>query len=131
MAAIHKYAEDLTGQVFGYYTVVEYVGSKPGGGSIWQCICKCGTTKEVWATHLKQGRVKSCGCYSRELARQGLAPGESLTKRLLRQYKKNAGLRGINWLIDDEIAKYLFSQSCFYCGTAPSNKMQQDNQPDI
>lgn len=36
-------------------------------GSKWLCICECG--KEVIAqTHaLKTGRVKSCGCYSREI----------------------------------------------------------------
>lgn len=49
--------EDLTGQVFGSLTALEYVG-----GSKWLCMCSCGNRKEVNAYSLKSGNSKSCGC---------------------------------------------------------------------
>lgn len=30
------------------------------------CQCDCGRQKTVWLSHLKCGRVKSCGCLMRE-----------------------------------------------------------------
>lgn len=32
----------------------------------WLCLCDCGTEVVVTGTHLRQGRVVSCGCYNRD-----------------------------------------------------------------
>ena len=58
--------EDLTGQRFGKWVVLEKMASKkyPGGGyaQMWKCRCDCGTVKEVSQCLLKGGYSRSCGC---------------------------------------------------------------------
>ena len=58
---------DLTGQKFNRWTVLEKTYKKYAE-HIWLCVCECGTKKEVIGSSLKQGRSKSCGCYSVEVA---------------------------------------------------------------
>lgn len=58
--------EDLTGQRFGHWTVLEKRESHkyPSGGyaQMWACRCDCGTVKEVSQCLLKGGYSRSCGC---------------------------------------------------------------------
>lgn len=54
--------EDLTGQRFGRWLVIEK--SSEGGKCI--CQCDCGTVKTVAKQSLKNGDSVSCGCYKRE-----------------------------------------------------------------
>lgn len=56
---------DLTGKRFGSLTVVERAG-KIGNHIAWICKCDCGTvTKPIAGNNLKNGHVKSCGCYKK------------------------------------------------------------------
>ena len=55
--------KDLTGQKFGRWTVLEYVGNGK-----WLCKCDCGTERTVRANRLKSGASKSCGCLKDELS---------------------------------------------------------------
>lgn len=55
-------AEDLTGRVFGYLTVLRRAPNK-GGRTCWLCRCECGREKEVISRDMKNGKVKSCGCH--------------------------------------------------------------------
>lgn len=64
-------ARDITGQTFGRLKVIAPIGRKNGGIN-WLCFCECGTECEVVLGHLINGRSKSCGCLSRELARDRL-----------------------------------------------------------
>lgn len=61
---------NLMGQKFGRLTVIDRVENARGGQSRWLCVCECGTQKEILATHLRQGRIVSCGCRSREITTQ-------------------------------------------------------------
>lgn len=55
--------EDLTGQTFGFLTVLEFTGQKnKDGRPIWKCKCQCGRVKNVDSHCLKSGGTKSCGC---------------------------------------------------------------------
>lgn len=56
-------ALDLTGKKFGKLTAVRIVTRKPR--IIWLCTCECGGTKEVQASLIANGSVKSCGCLLR------------------------------------------------------------------
>lgn len=56
---------DITGQRFGRWTVLEYVGK-----SKWLCKCDCGTIKSVSGCGLKNGKSASCGCLQKEKARE-------------------------------------------------------------
>lgn len=61
---------DLTGQKFGRLTVVSRAENAKNNRARWNCICDCGNPEMVTveATHLKQGKIKSCGCYMREMS---------------------------------------------------------------
>jgi hypothetical protein len=58
---------DLTGTVFGRWTVLEVAGRDKRGALNWKCLCSCGTTRSVFGANLTRGLSTSCGCYSREI----------------------------------------------------------------
>ena len=60
---------DLTGQRFERLLVLERGENNARGHSRWVCRCDCGRTKLVWATDLRGGRSRSCGCLRVELVR--------------------------------------------------------------
>jgi hypothetical protein len=55
---------DLTGQKFGWLTVIRRAGATPRQAALWLCRCACpaGTEKEVSTSNLTGGNVTSCGC---------------------------------------------------------------------
>lgn len=53
---------DLTGQKFGWLTVISYVGLAPNRAEIWLCMCGCGKTSKARKGDLQSGKVTSCGC---------------------------------------------------------------------
>lgn len=60
---------DLTGKRFGGLTVSGFHGVTGGRSRHykWSCLCDCGATHVVDASHLKTGHVRSCGCKRNEL----------------------------------------------------------------
>ena len=59
---IAKY-KDLTGQQFGWVTVIERVFEKRRDGhASWLCRCKCGKEYIASSHDLLQGKSTSCGC---------------------------------------------------------------------
>ena len=57
---------DLSGKRFGRLIVLSYFRNNKHGHPIWECLCDCGTKKEVLGFHLRTGATVSCGCYIRE-----------------------------------------------------------------
>lgn len=57
---------DLTGQVFGRWTVIRRAENR-NERAVFLCRCACGVEREVRSADLKNGSTVSCGCYSREL----------------------------------------------------------------
>jgi hypothetical protein len=63
---------DMVGQKFGKLTVVSKASPIPEGiktirmKPAWNCRCDCGGTKTVKEYQLKNGGVKSCGCFRKE-----------------------------------------------------------------
>jgi hypothetical protein len=56
---------DLTGDMFGRWTVIGIVeGKRPVS---WHCRCSCGNEAEVLSQQLREGRSKSCGCLRRDV----------------------------------------------------------------
>lgn len=51
---------DLTGQRFGYLTVIAPKQSQKAGA--WKCLCECGGYKTVYQADLFRGTVTHCGC---------------------------------------------------------------------
>lgn len=67
---VKKEVSDLTGQTFGYLTVIEFAGyikinSKERlnkNVSAWLCRCKCSNEKIIPRQNIIRGNTKSCGC---------------------------------------------------------------------
>lgn len=59
--------KNLTGQRFGRLLVLgePQIGNK--SGTIWKCLCDCGTICYKTSAHLVHGNTTSCGCYKKEL----------------------------------------------------------------
>lgn len=78
----HRF-QDITGQVFGRWTVISFQERRNKSRYLWVCRCACGNVKAVAANDLKNGMSKSCGCYRREnpyKRRNGMS-GQSIYKR--------------------------------------------------
>lgn len=64
-----KNFSDLTGLKFERLTVIERVENDKRGAARWRCKCICGGETITSSAHLKSGHTKSCGCYSKEVAK--------------------------------------------------------------
>jgi len=65
---------NLFGQCFGRLVVLHYMGK-----AMWLCRCDCGKQTTVSSLHLRNGRVKSCGCWRTEtLLKRITKHGESI-----------------------------------------------------
>lgn len=53
-------ADDITGKKFGELVVVRKAENK-GSKAYWECVCSCGKHKIVRGSHLKAGKIISCG----------------------------------------------------------------------
>ena len=53
---------DMTGQQWGHWTVIGYVGNDAQGQPLWLCRCSCGKERPVVGSHLRNGTSASCGC---------------------------------------------------------------------
>lgn len=58
---------DLTGQIFGRLTVLKRVPCQVKS-VVWECLCSCGSKKNVRSGDIVSGRTVSCGCRGREVA---------------------------------------------------------------
>ena len=61
---------NLAGKRFGRITVVKESGRSKAGKTVWRCICDCGAEKNVVGGVLMSGLVKSCGCLSKDTAKE-------------------------------------------------------------
>lgn len=59
---------DLTGEVFGRYTVLgpaePHITPNGAKAKMWHCRCACGTEKDVYESNLLHSKNQSCGCYT-------------------------------------------------------------------
>ena len=63
---------DLTGQRFGRLVADVRSDNDKRGECRWECVCDCGKRTVVLSSHLRKGRIKSCGCLAKELSRERL-----------------------------------------------------------
>lgn len=98
--------EDLTGQQFGFLTVVkrakDHVSSGGNKFVAWDCECECGNHIVVTAGHLKTGHTKSCGkCgkydHSRDFTGEKIGR-LTVVERLNEWYTYPDGSRDFKWL---------------------------------
>jgi hypothetical protein len=59
--------KDITGRVFGNFTVLSFAGVKgTKNKSYWMCRCICGNEVEVSKDSIRSGHKKSCGCLNKD-----------------------------------------------------------------
>lgn len=97
--------EDLTGQTFNRLTVIKKDQTKVGGNAHWICKCECGNITSVKAYDLKNGRVKSCGCFRNEQVRaaignnlKGKRFGKLVVKEQVGSIREQSGTLRTAWL---------------------------------
>ena len=69
--SVSKNLKNLVGKRFGRYKVIK-LAERKNKRVYWQCLCDCGTVKDVLADNLISGKVKSCGCYRMDSLWQGM-----------------------------------------------------------
>lgn len=60
---------NLIGEKYNRLLVVERCENTNTNKSRWKCLCDCGNETIVVGSQLKSGKVKSCGCYNKELVK--------------------------------------------------------------
>lgn len=60
--------KDLKGKRVGRLVPVRYVPGRRGSAPRWICRCECGSHTIVRTSDLSVGRIRSCGCLSRQLS---------------------------------------------------------------
>lgn len=65
------------GEAYGRLTTIELVDYRRQSGYRWLCSCTCGNTATVFASNLRRGHTKSCGCL---FAEQVKKPRPSITR---------------------------------------------------
>lgn len=76
---------DLSGKRFGRLTVIERSSRK--SGTYWSCVCDCGNKKEVLASHLIKGGIRSCGCLRKEVTGEKKSVHNESKTRLYKIWK--------------------------------------------
>lgn len=97
--------EDLTAQTFNRLTVIEKDQTKVGKNAYWICKCECGNITSVQGYDLKNGKVKSCGCFRNEQVRAAIGNnlkdkrfGKLVAKEQVNSIKEESGTLRTAWL---------------------------------
>jgi len=104
--------KELTGQVFGRYTVLEWVEKSKNGTSKWRCKCLCGNEKVVFATALISGQSQSCGCLAAENASKRLITHGHTSSKRSPTYISWCDMRA---RCNNKDSKYYASEGITYC----------------
>lgn len=57
---------EMIGSRFGRLLVLNRVSNSARGDTRWACVCDCGTHVERVGADLRAGKIKSCGCLSKD-----------------------------------------------------------------
>lgn len=79
---------DHTGKKYGRWTVIGRAGMR-GNWASWNCVCECGTERELAGASLAAGSSLSCGCLLKDNRATGRTPEEELEVRRMRSRISN------------------------------------------
>lgn len=125
-------ALNLINRKFGRLVVINRAPNRLSSKGIqqvyWNCICKCGTEKEIKSISLlnKKEGTRSCGCLQKEHAKKQGGfnyKGKNVAGNnfLFRKYKQSANTRNLEFSLTKEEFETMLDGNCFYCGDAPKN----------
>ena len=120
--------EDLTGQEFGYWTVVDYNPPAKGKKGTWNCRCVCGKEQQVRGETLRKRLSRSCGCKSVEFmsAARSKPNNHRVRNEMYRNYRRSATRRGYCFELSFDEFSTLISQNCHYCNEPPETLWHDD-----
>lgn len=98
---------NMKGRTYGRLKVLKYVRQDKNRRSVWLVRCKCGTEKEVFGTHLRNGDTQSCGCS------HTLRPFEALYNVLTSRSAQRPVEVSLSY---EEFLAFTIVESCHYCG---------------
>jgi len=114
---------NLTNCRFGKLICIRPTSNRNNGCVIWECICDCGKNILIASDDLRNGHIKSCGCYRKEfirkIGRTSKPYGISSLNSLYSTYKRRAKKGNLEFFLLKEEFKFITSQNCYYCGTEP------------
>ena len=87
-----KVIHDLTGQRFGRLTVIG-VDDRNTRKTYFYCECDCGTVKSIRADSLLAGRIRSCGCLHKEVAKENVMRNHKHKMSRTRPYEIWQGMK--------------------------------------
>lgn len=126
---------DLVGQKIHKLRVKEKAHRDKRHNQIWKCLCDCG--KICFIPTSLFGRQQSCGCldlpgnpkrHSWKPNRNRLSFGTAAKNRLLRNYKRSARARALDWNLTNRETDLLFQGLCYYCGAEPNQSIVADSR---
>lgn len=113
---------DLTGSVFGRFTVIGLSPNRSKRGKIqWECRCSCGEIRHIPTNSLIVKNSRSCGCLKRDLtiARCTLPDNEGAFREFYLRYRFGADQRKYEWSLSRESFDKIVRMDCHYCGLEP------------
>lgn len=117
---------DLTGQTFGYWTVLGKASNlNSSGQTMWICKCQCGTIREVSTISLRNSASKSCGCFHKSIVSKNLVGRKFGKLTVVEDTGQRNQKKGIIWKCKCDCGEYknvssahLRSGSITSCGCA-------------
>lgn len=102
---------DLTGKKFNRLKVIK-LAPKPWSGkdAEWICLCDCGVQKIVSGSHMKLGRIKSCGCLNREIVH-----GDCRRNNVAYEYRKWGEIKRYCYKPSSSKYKYIGAKGIIVC----------------
>jgi hypothetical protein len=94
------------GQRFAYLVIVRQSGTLKKRGRVYRCQCDCGKRVNVQGRHLRDGLVKSCGCYYRATRTTTTKHGQCRIKRKTGAYMAYERKRSLCLNPNGRMAKY-------------------------
>lgn len=96
--------KDLTGQTFGYLSVIKYIGNNKHNKALWLCKClNCYNFKIALSSNLINKKTMSCGCYRREKLsknRKDNLVGQKFGRLTVVKEVRKAGVKQLFWLCE-------------------------------
>jgi hypothetical protein len=107
---------EMVGQLFGRLIIICRHRPQRVKGVFFQCKCKCGNTTIVRVDHLREGRVKSCGCLRKEVAAQRSKKKPYFwLYAILKRNAKHFTSKNVQ-LTFGEFLEFIHIKNCHYCG---------------
>ncbi len=97
-----NYTTPIVGTKFNRFTFLKDLGhNKKTNRRLWLCRCECGVEKKINYYQVREGEIKSCGCYHKDNQKKIHWKGyEEISGKYWSQIKKGAQNRAIEFNLD-------------------------------